>query len=323
MALVALAGCGLATSGMMDDGSTGAGGADASSVGAGGEDASGVQNVDGGSQPGEVSEGGGTSDDATTGNGREGGLEGGGGTDAPITAADACGIPNDGGAVTDILAWPGGPPPKIDGDLSDWPCVGHVDFTDANAAYVKDSAHPLAADVAVRWDSANVYVAMRITDANIGGNDPTDPSNNDSVEVYASGDGTLNGDYDPQTHQYVTDWKGLTVDYGPVHAGQPADVTHAHYVAAAKAGAGSWTFEAALGWQALYAGGGNQYASNTNLALGFEVNDGDGTQQVAALVLMMAPAQSNCTCQQSNCCCGDTPDVPSCDSARITRVTLQ
>jgi hypothetical protein len=87
---------------------------------------------------------------------------------------------------------------------------------------------------------------------------------------------------------------------------------------------GGWTFEASIGWQPLYTGGNNKFTTGTNIALDFEVNHGDGTGQIAALVLTMAPAATaTCTCTQANCCCGETPDLPSCDSQRITRVTLE
>jgi hypothetical protein len=241
----------------------------------------------------------------------------------PANPIDACGQPNDGGPIFAIAAWPQPPPPTIDGDLSEWPCTGAVDFSATNAAFSKNSSYALSADIQVRWDQNNVYVAARVYDSQVGGDDDTDPSNNDSVEIYVSGDPTLDGDYDPNTHQYITDWKNLTVDYGPVHAGNAAVTSPPSFKSGTGTMTGGWTFEASIGWQALYAGGNNKFTAGTNIALDFEVNDGDGTQQVAALVLTMAPAAASCTCTQANCCCGETPDVPSCDSQRITRVTLE
>jgi hypothetical protein len=314
---VAIAGCGLATSGLFDPSGTGSTPDGSPSV---------IPIVDSaGPAPGD--EAGASNGDA----GGDAGMSLGGedaGSDAPnVSAVDAACVPsNDPAAIATVTGWPNPPPPKIDGDLSDWPCDGRVDLTDTNAAYVKNSAHPLEALVEARWDKQNIYIAIHVRDSNLdggAGDDLVNPYNNDSVEVYVSADATLDGDYDALSHQYITDWKGLIVDYGPSHDGDPPDTAHAHFTAATMTAADGWNFEASLGWQALYTGGSNSFAAGTNLALDFEVNDGNGTSQVAALILTMAPAQASCTCLQTGCCCGQNPDVPYCDSGRIGRVTLQ
>ena len=312
---VAIAGCGLATSGLFDSAATVPTPDGSPVVVTPVVDSSGPTPIEAGGSNGDAG------DDAGATN------SGDAGDDAPSTSGEdaACSDTNDAGAIATVVEWSGAPP-KINGDLSEWPCEGRIDLTDANAAYVKDSAHPFGARIEARWDKQNVYVAMHILDSNLdggAGDDLVNPYNNDSVEVYVSGDATLDGDYDAETHQYITDWKGLIVDYGPSHSGVLPDTTHAHFTAATMIVSDGWTYEAAIGWQTLYAAGGpNSFASGTGLALDFEVNDGDGTSQVAALILSMAPAQVTCTCTQA-CCCGQTPDVPYCDSARIGRVTLQ
>jgi hypothetical protein len=210
-------------------------------------------------------------------------------------------------------------PPKIDGDLSDWPCDGWVAVSASNAAYVKTGSEPLSAEIAVRWDKGYVYVAARITDPSVGGNDAIDPYKNDSVEVYVTGDATPTGDYDAISHQFVVDWKGLVADYGPSHGGLPADKNPPHLKAATGTTPGGWTFEASIGQQAFAFG---PLASGSQLGLDVEINDGDGTGQVGALIPALAPALSTCACLQQ-CCCGKSPDLPYCDSARILRTTLQ
>ena len=59
-----------------------------------------------------------------------------------------------------------------------------------------------------------------------------------------SGDATLDGDYDDSTHQYITDYKGLIVDYGPLHSGDVAVTSPANFSAAAKVVSGGWDYEA-------------------------------------------------------------------------------
>ncbi len=313
--VVAIAGCGLATSGLFDPSST-------------------VPSLDGSSAivtPTFDANGPPTTNDA-------GPPQSDSGDDAgsPITPQDAasdgppstgsdasCVDTQDAATIATITSWPAPPAPKIDGVLSEWPCDGRIDFSATNAAYTKPSTHSLSATVQARWDKQNVYLAVHVIDSTVGGNDAVDPYNNDSVEVYVSGDSSLNGDYDVTTHQYITDWKGLVVDYGPSHAGDNPDTKPAHFVAASVTVSDGWTFEASIGWQALYGAGGAVFASGTSLALDLEINDGDGTSQIAALVLTLAPAQPTCTCVQNQCCCGATNDLPSCDSARIGRVTLE
>jgi hypothetical protein len=248
---------------------------------------------------------------------------------------DACTETSDASATATIAAWPKsqGGPPKIDGDLSDWPCEGYVHFSNANCAYSIDTSYPLEVDIQVRWDAENLYVAAQVSDPNVGdapSYDGTNPYNNDSVEMYVSGDATLDGSYDANTHQYITDYQGLSVDYGPLHAGDNPVTPPPNFSAAAVVVTGGWNYEASVSYKALGLtpmGGPSMkpgFAPGTNIALGFEVSDGTGVNQAAAIVLVMAPVQpSACKCTTSACCCNQTPDVPSCDSTRIERVTLE
>jgi len=240
------------------------------------------------------------------------------------TGTTGCDASSDAGAIAAVHAWPGPTPPTIDGNLSDWVCEDWHPLTAATAAYASDPATPIAASIAVAWDAQNVYVAMRVVDPSVGsgGYDPVNPYDNASAEVYVSGDAVLHGDYDSQTHHYVTDYRGLSVDYGPAQAGGPADTVHAHYVAAATTVAGGWSFEGAVGWPALLAPGTKGFGAGINLALDFEVNSGDGSTQTATLIFSLASARPDCECTQA-CCCGQPTDVPTCDTTQFARLTLE
>jgi hypothetical protein len=240
------------------------------------------------------------------------------------TGDAGCTAITDAGVIATIHAWPGSTAPAIDGDLSDWGCEDWHPLSAASAALASDPASPLAASIAVAWDAQNVYIAMRVVDPSVGsgGYDPVDPYNNGSAEVYISGDAVLRGDYDSVTHHYVTDYRGNTVDYGPTQAGAPTDTTHAHYVAATGTTAAGWSFEGAVGWQALLAQGVVGFVPGTDLALDFEVNSGNGSKQVAALIFSLASSRPACACTQA-CCCGQSTDVPYCDTAQFARVTLE
>ena len=240
-------------------------------------------------------------------------------------ASDAgCTATTDAGAIAAIQAWPGVAAPTVDGDLSDWVCEDWHPLSAASAALATGPAGPLSATIAVAWDAQNLYVAMRIVDPSVGGGgyDPVDPYNNPSAEVYVSGDAVLQGDYDGMTHHYVTDYRGNSVDYGPTQAGAPADTAHAYYVAAARAVAGGWSFEGSVGWQALLAQAVAGFTPGTDLALDFEVNSGNGSEQLASLIFSLASARPACACAQA-CCCGLATDVPHCDTAQFARVTLE
>jgi hypothetical protein len=242
-------------------------------------------------------------------------------TSAALDAvADACGPASaDGGgivAISEIAS-----PPTIDGDLSDWPCDGWMELNASTAAFVKTGGDPISALVAVRWDASNVYVAVRITDPNVGGNDPTNPYNNDAVEIYATGIANPDGDYDATSHQWVADWKGLVVDYGPSHYGQPVTTAPPYFHAKGIVVTGGWQLEASFGWQVVLPGA---FASGSKIGFDVQVDDGDGTQQNGALILALTPTTGeDCGCTQVSCCCGKSVDLPYCDTARMARVTLE
>ena len=245
-----------------------------------------------------------------------------GAADAAVAsdATDACGAVSEGGAAIDTIAAIA-PPPVIDGDLADWPCDGWMELSATTAAFAKTGGDVVSALVAVRWDANGVYVALKITDPIVGGNDPTNPYNNDAVEIFATGEATPTGDYDATSHQWVTDWKGLEVDYGPTHYGQPADTAPAHFSAKGTVVTGGWQFEASFGWQVVLPAA---FASGAEFGFDVQLDDGNGTQQLGALILALAPsAGERCACTQVGCCCGQPVDLPYCDSARMARVTLE
>jgi hypothetical protein len=302
--LTTMAACGLTTSGLLDE-PLPVTSSHPREAGAGGSTDGAAPLGDAGVPSGDAEGDGGTDDD-------------GGADDDAATTADACALSEDAASVATLLH--AASAPKIDGDLSDWPCDGWFDLGPATAAYVKSGGDAIHARVATRWDKDALYVAVHIDDPNVAGGDAIDPYKNDSVEIYATGDASPNGDYDATSHQWITDWKGLSVDYAPAHYGQFPDSSPAHFDAKTKRSATGWDFEASAGSQTLQGGA---FAAGGRLGFDVQVNDGDGFSQVGALLLTLAPPASTCACTQVGCCCGGSPDLPYCDSQRMGRVTLQ
>jgi hypothetical protein len=306
--IMTLAGCGLATSGLFADVPLAANTADAGSSGlkpdasAPALDASGGSPFDAGSID---------ANDASTADG------GGGGDDDDGGDADACSGTTDVTSLGSIAE--SDAPPVIDGDLRDWPCSGWLTITPSNAGFVRTGGDPLAAEIATRWDQGNLYVAVHVIDPSVAGNNATDLYTNDSVELYLTGDPAPTGDYDSVSHQYVTDWTGRIVDYGPSHDNKPGDRQPAHFTAATRPMPDGWALEAQIGAPAVVAGA---FVSGANIGFDVEINDGDGTNQRGSLIAALSPVPAACTCKQQQCCCGHPVDLPYCDSARIARSTL-
>jgi len=235
-----------------------------------------------------------------------------------------CSSNEDAGVITGIPPWSTATPPTIDGDLSEWTCFEWHPLTLSNAGYA-NNASGLSADIAVAWDAQNVFIAATIVDPSLGAGtyNSSDPVDNSSFEVYASGDTTPTGNYDSQSHHYITDYRGLCIDYGPAQGGGSADTTHSHFAAATKyVSSTSWTFEAAVGWQALL--GGSSFGAGGQLWFDFGVNSGNGSSQTASLILSANPAAgTDCSQCGDGCCCGAVSDYPYCDTTLFLPVTLQ
>jgi hypothetical protein len=255
-----------------------------------------------------------SSDDATSTNDT-------GAADASDGAADAaCPSPDPDASVTVVTKIT--PAPTIDGNLSDWGCIGWTALNDKNAAYVLENGQKISGTYAVRWDPMNIYVAAHIVVPTLMGTNATEPYVNDAIELYLTGDNPPTGDYDMQSHQYVVDWHDTIVDYD--YGLNPSSKTNPPHVnAKTLVVSDGWQIEAAVGWQALLMGGGPGFASGNTIALDIAFDDGDGTTLKTQLMAMIAPHSSACGC--TNCCCGGgpNPDMPNCDTLCFGSVTLQ
>jgi hypothetical protein len=311
-----LAGCALATSGLLAPTAGDPGGADASTPAPSTTDATTGSVPPPGTDGSITGDGGTPSDDAPATSSADASAE-----DATSTTDAACPAAAQDAAVSVVTSI--APPPKIDGDLSDWGCGPWTTLDTANAAYTLQNGQALAGVFAVRWDSAALYFAAHIVVATLQGSDGTNPYNNDAVEIYVSGDSPLTGDYDATSHQYIIDWHNLAVDYGSLHypPNQPS-TSPKSFTSQTKQVADGWQIEAAIAWPALVKG--KAPTSGAKLALDVAFDDGDGTELKSQLVETLATHSLTCGCQ--SCCCGEvspSPDMPNCDTLCFAGVTLQ
>ncbi|MDP4262043.1 MAG: sugar-binding protein, partial [Bacteroidota bacterium] len=63
---------------------------------------------------------------------------------------------------------------------------------------------------AVLWDSLNLYVAVKVTDANKF-NDSSNPWDDDATEIYIDADNNGGTSYGPNDRQFVKEWNGSTL----------------------------------------------------------------------------------------------------------------
>src|SRR5262249_4348423 len=147
-------------------------------------------------------------------------------------------------------------------------------------AHVGGTLEITSADVALRWDHDAIYVAVHVVDPDVTGADTIDPYKNDCVELYVTGESAPSGDYDGSSHQLIVDWKGLAVDYGPAHTGNPPANNPAHFTAQTKKAPDGWNLEAAIGWQLFSTAA---LAEGQQLGLDLEANDGDGTNILGSM----------------------------------------
>jgi Carbohydrate family 9 binding domain-like len=217
-------------------------------------------------------------------------------------------------------------PITVDGDLGDWgsPTLTPLTATDA-ALIVGPSGTCTAAnatsqclvpagevaDFALAYDSANLYVAVRVTVPGVGGTNTTAPYLDDAVEIYLRGDAVATGDYTSIDHQYVVDWQNLLLDYGPSGAdtGQanPPGVVSAVKVAP---GNGGYVLEMSIALGQL---GQTILAPGAMLGFDIGIDHGQGTVATRSLIAWwLAPhAAPKCTTSK---CTGCTPDQPYCDT---------
>jgi hypothetical protein len=247
--------------------------------------------------------------------------DGGPGIDAPKEAGPGACKPAQG----QIVAPQASGPITVDGDLGDWGTPFFVLLDSGDAAFIMgpngtcNSANAQSkclvpsgesAEVALLWDSANLYVAVRVTVAGVGGTSTT-PYLNDAVEVYLRGDPAATGNYTNVDHQYVVDWQNTLVDYGPspndTALPNPPGVTSAVKVAA---GNGSYVVEMQIALTQL-----GQSTLTPGQTLGFDlgVDHGQGSATTRSFLVWWMSAHSPPTCTTTKCT-GCNPDQPYCDT---------
>jgi hypothetical protein len=138
----------------------------------------------------------------------DGGVDGGGGSLCPSPSTTFTNgrltVPPAASAIT------------IDGDLKEWQCAKFYSFDKNNAAVHEGTDKNIsnAYAFAVSWDTAYIYVAVRVTDPTAKeGNTTPNVFNNDGVELYLGGDAVWSGTYTSKDHQWVVDWSNRAREY--------------------------------------------------------------------------------------------------------------
>jgi hypothetical protein len=149
-----------------------------------------------------------------------------------------------------------------------------------------------SARVTLEWDDTALYIAVDVDDPLLEGVDPG-PYANDSVEIYASGFGTVRtGDYTKLDHHLIVDYNGTSLDFS-------ADInTPVPYPSTVVLTPKGYRIETRIGASAL---GGPLGAGQT---LWFDALLNDGTNQKKFLVWAMTP-HASCTCDA--CACNFSP----------------
>lgn len=153
---------------------------------------------------------------------------------------------------------------------------------------------PLAsARVYLTWEAAALHVVADVTDPLLEGTDPTEPYDNDSLEIYVSSNPLRTGDYGLTEHHYIIDHNGVAIDYSNLSAPTPMSD-----VSVVKTGAG---YRVEMKVMASSAFGTTLFAGQT---LYFDVLLNDGIAQATYLVWATEPHADcpfcvSCTCNFS------------------------
>jgi cellulose/xylan binding protein with CBM9 domain len=250
---------------------------------------------------------------------------------APDLLPDPCAssTPLDGGVAAGVCVIATAPP-VIDGVLDDWTGVPFVpiSFTTADVHVNTNSprlgawpATPavdanLSAAFALRWDQANLYVAVRVTD-DIRAFITSAITDSDSVELYLNADANPGAAADgPNAYQL-----SFTVDnrFAAFRDGNsisvPGGTTIAH--ATMLGSGGNWTLEVKIPWTLL---GFASAGAGRVVGWDIDINDDDsGTQRDRWLVWKDAPLASGgnaCMCNNGDLC------LPYCDARNWGRLVL-
>lgn len=89
---------------------------------------------------------------------------------------------------------------------------------DAPTAAKVVGAPAASARLWLAWQPDALQVIVDVTDPLIEGTDPTEPYDNDSIEIYVSSNAARTGDYGPTERHYIIDHKGLAIDYSDLSA---------------------------------------------------------------------------------------------------------
>lgn len=240
--------------------------------------------------------------------------------DAAADAADAagsCGVTSEG--AESATAFPSTKPKVLDGLLDDWGCQAPLEVSSATAeakANKDGGAVAVSARVKIEWDLFALYFSFDVADPQVEGTSTTDPSVNDSAEIYLRGSALPNADYGLLDHHFLFDYKNFAVEhlYSGTDAPLPLSVTRftrvtpgVGYVIEARVD------RAAIGF--LFAG----------RPLGLDLQVNDGTNQATYLVWAMT-AHGACGTCTGKCCCVSPPDngdFPVCDALRFGKLTLK
>ena len=235
------------------------------------------------------------------------------GTDAPL-ATDACGavVVNSSGQLAARRA---GFAVNVNGDLGEWSCVPFVRVDQDSGVARYPGAVTIAAEIATLWDDAGLYVAARVLDPAVQGNDATEIFYNDSIELYLDGDGNLTGAFGADDHQYVIDHANRRRDYGPQPSVNPPG---GELTSAARLIDGGYVVEARISAGAL---GKSAFAAGNQVGFTFGATNGNGNAQQQLLYWYRNPGTTTCSC--AGCCCtNDGNDWPHCNTHRFGRITL-
>lgn len=198
-------------------------------------------------------------------------------------------------------------PPKIDGDLADWPtCFVRLDAANAGQVRILEGAGGVfpAGEFTLLHDGARLYIGARMAGAPpLGDNGGPELYENDSISVYVDADGSLVNGYGADALQIVVDHAGRMQGF---RHPQMVDVVNAEKAARLAGDGKAYTVELAVAPATF---GAASFGPN----VGFDIawNDGTGTNQLSELVwFKKCGASSSCGCEN-----GD--DAPYCDSRQF------
>ena len=215
---------------------------------------------------------------------------GGGGGSASASCPPLSATPDDGSRTA--IARRSTKAKTLDGDFSDYDGCVSVAFDATNAARVKGTPQSKAA-IMIEWDPSALWIAAQITDATLEGTDPVHPYMNDGLEIYVSSSTNRMGDFGPNDHQLVVDYKNLARAYPGETPPEPKASIKAVQVP------GGYRVEMRV--DAVFAFGARLAKGDVRF---FDAMINDGAAQAQLLIWAMQP-HASCSCQR--CVCNRSP----------------